>query len=197
MATDAAIITESIDWPAAFGEIYDRHASVLLGYLVRRVGQSEAEGLLGELFRIAFEKRATFDVTRPNARPWLYGIAARLILKHYRSTGRQSHAMTRLASVRTDDSDPFDEAIVDRADRSQQLAQTLAAINRLPEADREVLLLFAWEGLSYGLIAEALDIPVGTVRSRLNRIREHLREPRATSGKEPDNIPRGTGGANR
>jgi len=50
------------------------------------------------------------------------------------------------------------------------------AIEALPNGEREALLLFAWEDLSYQGVAEALELPVGTVRSRLNRARAHLRE---------------------
>ncbi|MBK6437543.1 MAG: hypothetical protein IPF88_02800 [Candidatus Microthrix sp.] len=64
----------------------DRHAATLLGYLTRRVGQSSAEDLLGELFRIAFESPHRYDLTRPNARPWLYGIAANLFWSTFART---------------------------------------------------------------------------------------------------------------
>ena len=82
--TDAAVIAASLDEPEAFGALFDRHATVLFRYLVRRVGPDEADTLLGEVFRIAFEKRSTYDGDRPNARPWLYGIATNLLAKHRR-----------------------------------------------------------------------------------------------------------------
>ena len=71
--SDAAVITASLNEPSRFGVLFDRHATVLFRYLVRRVGAADAEGLLGEVFRIAFEKRANYDSQRPDARPWLYG----------------------------------------------------------------------------------------------------------------------------
>jgi RNA polymerase sigma-70 factor (ECF subfamily) len=57
------------------------------------------------------------------------------------------------------------------------------AIGALPDGEREALLLFAWEELSYQSVAEALELPVGTVRSRLNRARAHLRELLEPGGK--------------
>ena len=57
------------------------------------------------------------------------------------------------------------------------------AIDSLPDSEREALLLFAWEGLSYQSVAEALDLPIGTVRSRLNRARANLRELLTPNGK--------------
>ena len=66
--TDAAVIAASICEPAQFGAIFDRHATVLHRYLVRRLGPSEAEAMVGDVFRIAFEKRSTFDLERSTAR---------------------------------------------------------------------------------------------------------------------------------
>jgi RNA polymerase sigma-70 factor (ECF subfamily) len=58
------------------------------------------------------------------------------------------------------------------------------AIESLPEGEREALLLFAWEELSYQHVADALELPIGTVRSRLNRARSRLRELLDARGKE-------------
>jgi DNA-directed RNA polymerase specialized sigma24 family protein len=77
--SDAAVIAASFDDPAAFATIFDRHAATLLRFLVRRVGPDAADGLVGESFRIAFERRSSFDCSRANARPWLYGIATNVL----------------------------------------------------------------------------------------------------------------------
>ena len=98
--SDAAVISASLDAPAEFGAIFDRHATVLYRYLVRRVGPDEAESMMGDVFRIAFEKRATYDLDRPTARPWLYGIATNLLAKHRRTEARRLHAVARLAAHR-------------------------------------------------------------------------------------------------
>lgn len=79
--SDAEVIGRSLGEPEAFGLIYDRHAAPLLRFLGRRAGAKVAEGLVGELFRIAFERRTTFDVSRASALPLLgplvgYGIDA-------------------------------------------------------------------------------------------------------------------------
>jgi DNA-directed RNA polymerase specialized sigma24 family protein len=67
--SDAEVIGRSLDQPEAFGLIYDRHAPFVLRFLGRRVGAEVAEGLAGELFRIAFERRKTFDGSRASALP--------------------------------------------------------------------------------------------------------------------------------
>jgi len=68
--TDAEVIAASGVDPAAFAEIYDRHAGAIVRFLVRRVG-GDGEELLGDVFRIAFERRGAFDIGRADAAPWL------------------------------------------------------------------------------------------------------------------------------
>lgn len=193
---DARLIRVSLSDPAGFAGIFDRHAQELLGYIIRRVGVAEGEALLGELFRVAFETRSRYDLSRASAKPWLYGIAANLVMKHYRSVGRHRAALERLAQRRESTPVPFEESIVDEAATTELWSRVTRAIDALPEHDREVVLLYAWQGLSYAEIAQALDIPVGTVRSRLNRVRTTLRELREASGEVADEpSPRAQGGA--
>ena len=170
--SDAEVIGRSLGEPEAFGAIYDRHAPALLRFLSRRAGARIAEGLVGELFRIAFERRKTFDTSRSSALPWLYGIGSNLLLKHRRDEARRLRANARMAA-----DDAVDGRSSARAIEARLLFPRVAdAIEALPDDEREALLLFAWEELPYQSMAEALDLPIGTVRSRLNRARAHLRE---------------------
>ncbi len=171
--SDGAVIAESLETPGTFGIIFDRHGSTLLRFLARRVDPAEADGLLGEVLRIAFERRSTFDQDRESARPWLYGIAAHVVAKYHRSVARRLRATARVSVRRPVDDDPAELAAA-AADAGTRWARVIDAIGSLPEADRQVLLLFAWEELSYEEIAMALGIPVGTVRSRLSRSRARL-----------------------
>jgi RNA polymerase sigma-70 factor (ECF subfamily) len=183
LESDAAVISASLADPSRFGAIFDRHATILFRYLVRRVGVDEGEALLGDVFRVAFEKRAVYDCERPNARPWLYGIATNLLAHHRRTEARRMGATARLLARRPAGDDKSDE-IVDRLDAADLWPHVADAVGALPEGERDVLLLFVWEELSYEEIARALDLPVGTVRSRLNRARESLRELRSSIGRE-------------
>jgi RNA polymerase sigma-70 factor (ECF subfamily) len=181
--TDAEVIAASLDAPGAFGALFDRHATTLFRYFVRRVGPDEADSLLGELFRIAFERRATFDLARPEARPWLYGIATKLLAKHRRREARRINATARLVAARPAPPDLADE-VGRRLDAESLWARVASAIAELPDGERDALLLFAWEDLGYAEVAAALDVPVGTVRSRLNRARRRLRELVAEHGEQ-------------
>jgi RNA polymerase sigma-70 factor (ECF subfamily) len=181
--SDAAVITASLADPGRFGAIFDRHATIVFRYLVRRVGVDEAESLLGDVFRVAFEKRADYDAERPNARPWLYGIATNLLAHHRRTEARRIGATARLLARRPAGDDTSDQ-VVERLDAEALWPHIADAVAALPEGERDALLLFAWEELSYDEIACALEVPVGTVRSRLNRARETLRELRAATGRQ-------------
>jgi RNA polymerase sigma factor (sigma-70 family) len=181
--SDAAAIRASLDDPSRFGVLFDRHATIVFRYLVRRVGVDAAELLLGDVFRIAFEKRATYDCERPNARPWLYGIATNLLAHHRRSEARRIAATARLLAAPRAGDDATDR-VVDRLDAADLWPQVADAVALLPEGERDALLLYVWEDLGYDEIARALEVPVGTVRSRLNRARQTLRELRASIGRE-------------
>lgn len=180
---DFAVIAASIDDPEHFGIIFDRYATVLFRYLVRRVGVDQADPLLGEVFRVAFERRSTYDCERTDALPWLYGIATNLLAHHRRGEARRVRAIGRLLAAQLPLDDPS-EVVVSAVDARVVWPQVAQAVTVLPAAERDALLLFVWEELSYEEIADALGIPVGTVRSRLNRARLRLRELEKSCGRE-------------
>lgn len=182
--SDARIIARSSREPAAFAKIYDRHASTLQSYLRRRVGYDDAEDLLSETFLIALGSRDRYDRSRSSALPWLYGIAANLVLKRHRTLGRQQRAVDRLMMIAPTTAE-FEDRLVDDNANAQMLRRLESAIRALSPQDAEVLVLYAWQQLSYSDIALAMDIPVGTVRSRLNRVRSVLREPESEIGQVP------------
>ena len=171
---DSAVIAASRADPEIFGILFDRHAASLLRFLARRLDPGDAEDLLSEVYRIAFERRGDYDLARVSARPWLYGIAANLVARSGRDTARRLRA-TAAAAARPDYSEDPAERAASAVDAAARWAQVAAAVGQLPGPERDVLLLFAWEELSYDEIAAALDIPAGTVRSRLSRARAALR----------------------
>jgi len=183
---DAGIITASLADPRQFATVYDRHAGLVFRFLIRRVGRDTADELLGETFRIAFERRTSYDASYANARPWLYGIASNLVAKHRRAEERRLRATARL--VETKPVDSMADAVAGDVDARELWPRVVDAIESLPDGERDALLLYAWEELGYDDIAVALEIPVGTVRSRLNRARKRLRELAMTRGGELSRI---------
>lgn len=173
--SDALVILDSHGRPAAFAVIFDRHFPAVHRYLARRVGDA-ADDIAGEVFRSAFETRSRFDTTCDSAAPWLFGIATNLVSRWYRSAERRHRAYERLLVRGADRGGDALDVVDDRVDANAIARQLGAALDALADGDRDVLLLFAWEGLSYDEVAIALAIPGGTVRSRLFRARRVLRE---------------------
>jgi RNA polymerase sigma-70 factor, ECF subfamily len=155
----------------SFDDAFEAEFAPLHRYLARRLGASAADDLAAETFAVAFRNWDRLDPARP-VRPWLYGIAANLVRHHWRKERRMLRAYARTGV------DPVlaeEEGTVERVDaelRHRELADALAALR--PD-EREILLLHAWAELSDSEIAGALDLPLGTVKSRLSRTRERLR----------------------
>lgn len=162
--SDAAVIERSLEEPREFGAIFERHFDAVHGYARRRLGRGLAEEIAAETFTRAFDRRGSYDRSRPDARPWLFGIAANIVRRHWRTERRRLNALGRLGSNGVEV--PAGEA---RGD-------LVAALNALPAREREALLLYALAELTYEEIAEALELPVGTVRSRLSRARSRIRK---------------------
>jgi|SRR5579875_1034528 len=182
--TDAEIIGHSLHDPDCFGVIFERHSGEILRYANARLGPDLAQEVLAETFLAAFGRRAHYDGSRADARPWLYGIAIRQIGRHRRAEIRARRALARI---------PAETVAGDFGDRSaervtaQQLRPCLAdVLSGLTRRDRELLLLIAWAGLSCEESAQALGLPGSTVRSRLHRIRAKTRQ--ALGGVNPTRL---------
>ena len=178
---DAALIERSWHEPEAFATLYDRHAALIHRFAGRRLGDQMADDVVAETFLAAFRRRKRYDLSRADARPWLYGIAANVMGKHRRAEVRMLRAFARTGI------DPLADGHADRVESQVSAAAVqrdlAAALADLSAGDRDVLLLIAWADLSYEETAAALRIPVGTVRSRLNRARRKVRE--AFGGQDP------------
>jgi RNA polymerase sigma factor (sigma-70 family) len=177
--TDADVIRLSLTDHAAFALLFDRHYARLHRFVRARIGAGEADDLCSDVFLVAFRKRAAYDVTRADSLPWLFGIAVNLLRDHRRSELRRIAAYGRAAPT----SAPA--AVRNELRLDSDLARALL---ELSEEDRHLLLLFAWAQLSYEQLAETLELPLGTVRSRLSRVRARVRaqlEPLAVTGESP------------
>jgi RNA polymerase sigma-70 factor (ECF subfamily) len=174
LMTDAEVIRAAASDAEAFGQIFDRHANEIHRYLARRVGGSLADDLTAETFLIAFRGRTKYDLAQTDARPWLYGIAANLLRGQQRAEIRQYRALSRTGfdPVLADHGDRV-AAQVAAADHVRALAGVLA---RLSARERDVLTLVSQAQLSYPEVARALNIPIGTVRSRLHSARARIHQ---------------------
>jgi RNA polymerase sigma factor (sigma-70 family) len=178
---DAAAIRESLRQPERFAVLYDRHAAALHRYAGRRVGDDVADDLVAATFLAAFRGRERYDLDRASARPWLFGILTKELSRRHRTEQARLRALARSWS------EPPADGLADRvaADVTARAARgaLAAALARLSADERGVLLLIAWADLSYEETAQALGIPLGTVRSRLSRARAKVRQ--ALGGANP------------
>ncbi|MFG2002275.1 RNA polymerase sigma factor [Spirillospora sp. NPDC048911] len=169
--SDAEIIEQSRRDPVRFAEIFNRHYQEIQRYVDRRLGGEGADDIAAETFLIAFRGRGRFDVEQGSARPWLYGIATKLVGRHRRDELRRYRALARLdrGGVLEGHEERVTSAV---AAANAGLGAALADLSR---GDRDVLMLVALAELSYPEVAAALGIKYGTVCSRLSRARRQIR----------------------
>jgi RNA polymerase sigma factor (sigma-70 family) len=173
METDGALIEQSVRGrPDAFVEVVQRHEVAVHGFLARRAGHQAADDLLGEVWVRAFAARGGYDPGYDDALPWLYGIARNVLRAHWRASRDTGHPAAETAAETA--VDPWDD-VVDRLDSAARAQGLVAALRALPAAERDVLLLVAWEQLTPAEAASVLGVPPGTARSRLHRARAALR----------------------
>jgi RNA polymerase sigma-70 factor (ECF subfamily) len=171
--SDGQIIQRSIDEPALFEEIFDRHYEIVRAYAQRRLGVDDGEEIAATTFELAFVQRERFnDRTSATARPWLIGIANNLVRGHLRHAGVERRHMPVAISISMSETEPNLDAI----DAQRRIPEINAALSELSEQDRETFLLVILGELSYADVAGIVGVPVGTVRSRVNRARGVLRE---------------------
>jgi RNA polymerase sigma-70 factor (ECF subfamily) len=157
----------------AFDELYRRYARAVLGLALRRLGdRGRAEDAAQEAFVAIWRSARTFDSGRGHGAPWLYAVARNAITDGLRRT---PPPVAELEDGPGGEPDPADEA-----EASWTAWRVHRALEVLPEHERPVIELAYWRGLSQSEIAERLDIPLGTVKTRtrsaLSRLADALEE---------------------
>jgi len=170
-----------------FEQWYERYVDDVFGYVARRLGAQIAEDLTSETFVQAWRHRERFEASRGVPRAWLFGIATNLMRDHRRAEQRQLAAFAR-TGVDIPDGDGDPARGVGRIDVELAWPQVAAALSGLGHDERDVVWLHAVGELTYVEIAQALDIPVGTVRSRISRARARLARVLARHAPTPGSI---------
>ncbi|WP_221354735.1 RNA polymerase sigma factor [Streptomyces beigongshangae] len=159
---------------SAFAEIFDEHARVVYAHAIRTTGDwALAEDVMSLTFLEAWRLRDKLREEVRSVRAWLLGIATNVMRNITRAARRHREAMSRLPPP--EGLPDFSDEVVGQLADAQRLAAAARALHRLKRAEREVFTLVVWSDLGYAAAAEALGIPVGTVRSRLSRARKKLR----------------------
>jgi len=170
---------------SVFGALVRRYERELYGYLRRYLGDDDlADDVFQNTFVAVFLKVKQYEPGRP-ARPWLYAIATNQAIDALRKKNRRADRRADALVAPDDDGEPrplfelvpaADCTPHDHADRAEQRELVRAAVDRLPDILKQVVLLAYFQGMKYRDIADVLDIPVGTVKSRLHAALTKLTE---------------------
>lgn len=176
LPSDEALLSQLRDGDTAAGEtLARRHASALLRYLNRLVGSDQlAEELHQQTWLSVLEHLEKFDASSGAGgfKAWLFRIATNKANDHWRSRGRENAAKQGLRLVR-------DELVSDASDTpqvSEQVSRLRWAIEQLPEAQREVLLLRHYSQMRFAEIARLLGCPLNTALGRMHKAMMKLQQ---------------------
>ncbi|WP_344210523.1 RNA polymerase sigma factor [Nonomuraea bangladeshensis] len=157
----------------AFEQLFDQYAKTVYNHAWRLTGDwSAAEDVVSLTFLEAWRLRERLAPDGGSLRPWLLGVATNVARNLRRARRRHENAMARMP--RDDAAPDFADDLAGQLADQERLAEVREALGRLRKPEQDVLLLCAGAGLDYAEAAEALGIPIGTVRSRLSRARKKL-----------------------
>ena len=174
--TDEALLAAHIDGDiGAFPKLMERYKNDIFHFLIRFMGsRAAAEDVFQESFLQIHISAETFDPTR-RFKPWLFTIAAnkgrdwhrkhskRTVMSLSKDVGADGEG-ARFVDLMENDQEPPDAKLLD----DEQVQRVRSAVDELPSHLREILLLSYFQQMSYTQIAESLEIPLGTVKSRLH-----------------------------
>ncbi|MFD7073988.1 RNA polymerase sigma factor [Nocardioides sp. NPDC059952] len=159
----------------AMAELFGRYADPVYNFCFRRVASwNLAEDVMSQVFLEVWRVRERAVAYGGSLMPWLYTVAENVCRNAARGARRQRALAGRLQLVRLVDAEDHADGVARRLDEESRMSELLVAVDRLSRRDRQILMLVAWDGLTYLQVAQALDIPVGTVRSRLSRARKRV-----------------------
>ncbi|TDB81368.1 RNA polymerase sigma factor [Actinomadura sp. KC216] len=176
---DAALWSAAADGDAdAFGALFKRHADAVYNHCFRRTADwAVAEDLTSLVFLQAWRRRRAVRMTGESVLPWLLAVANNLLRNAHRTSRRQQRLLARLRPDAEPTTGPdMGDELAARLDDERAMRQILDGFEQLSASDQEVLSLVVWSGLSYADAAGVLEVPVGTVKSRVARARTRLRQ---------------------
>lgn len=160
--------------PDAFVVLYEELSDAVFGFCLRRSGSWDvAQDCTSLVFLETWRLRSTLKESSSGT-AWLFGIAVNVLRNTARARRRHTALLRRLPLQDVDRG--FETDAAERLDAEQRLKKVLYALHRLPARERDVISLATWARLDTASIAAALDIPVGTAKSRLSRGRRRLKE---------------------
>ncbi|WP_331766888.1 RNA polymerase sigma factor [Embleya sp. NBC_00896] len=160
--------------PHAFEELFNEHSRSVYNHAFRLIGDwVAAEDVVALTFLEAWRLRDKVVEDGGSLRPWLLGVATNVTRNSRRTARRHQAVLDRMPREQV--VPDFADVLVGQIDDTRTIAQVRVLLGKLRRHEREVIALCVWAGLDSAAAAEALGVPVGTVRSRLSRARAKLR----------------------
>ncbi len=176
--SETSLVGESVEKnrQKVISDLFVKHHRNLCAFIARRIGNADdANDIVQNAFLEAYRSHARFR-GESNLKTWLYGITLNVMRNHLmRSPWRQHHSLDDAEAAAIPDASPSQ---FDIYDSHEGINRVMAAMEDAPKDQRETLCLVAFDGLSYEDAAAQLGVAVGTVRSRVSRLRATLREVR-------------------
>ncbi len=152
---------------AAFGELYARYQRQIFHYAARMCGVAAGDDVVQETFLAVLRQGARFDPAKGTVGAYLYGIARHHVIKRL---DRQGLTLAEPVELAADAIAPQDTPLETMA-RERTIGVVRQAVQSLPPAYREVVALCDLQEMDYATVAQVIQCPIGTVRSRLHRAR--------------------------
>lgn len=167
----------------AFGDLFARHAQRVYQYCFRRLASwALAEDAVQHVF-IELWRKLDVVLVEDSLLPYLLAVANNVVRNASRGARRHASFVARLPVMEA--VPDHAESLAERVDDERRMQHVLGALGKLRRHDQDVIAMCDWEGLSYAEAAAALGVPVGTVRSRLSRARQKLRDELTAAGVLP------------
>jgi RNA polymerase sigma-70 factor (ECF subfamily) len=153
---------------ARFSSLFVTYYDDVLGYCVRRTDRAEADDIASEVFAVAW--RRIDDLEWETAKPWLFGIARRILANNQRSVLRRGRLREKVSGLAPESPDTPEVVVI----RREQDQEVIAALSSLQDSDSAILTLSGWEQLSAPEIAIVLNISTSAAEQRLHRAKQRF-----------------------
>jgi RNA polymerase sigma-70 factor, ECF subfamily len=177
-ANEATLLTRASEGDeAAFGQLYARYQRQIFHYAARMCGIAAGDDVVQETFLAVLRQGGRFDPAKGTVGAYLYGIARHHVIKRL---DRQGLTISEPVEMAADTAAPQDTPL-ETMDRERTIGVVRQAVQSLPPAYREVVALCDLEEMDYATVAQVIQCPIGTVRSRLHRARGLLMKKLASA----------------
>jgi RNA polymerase sigma-70 factor (ECF subfamily) len=179
LSIEPSAVTETVDEAAlltrasagdetAFGELYGRYQRQIFHYAARMCGVAAGDDVVQETFLAVLRQSGRFDPAKGTVAGYLYGIARHHVIKRL---NREGVTLSEPVEIAASEAVASQDTPLETMARERMIGVVRQAVQSLPPAYREVVALCDLQEMDYATVAQVIQCPIGTVRSRLHRAR--------------------------